>query len=272
MCDRFASRLPLKKAAEDSGTDLPSHQIRPGTSVPDWSVVHSAEAREALLGVMATGVFEQWRDFAPTEDHVRTALLRLYMEQGHAPDTAAIASRASLSQVAIRVVVGLLQRRDLVVFDATGERIVGAYPFTDHDTGHRVTLGDRTVNAMCAVDALGIGAMAGGNATIASHCSGCGEPIQIDTCGQGRDLAEIQPSSSVVWLSTAYDGCCAAGSLCTVTNFFCTDDHLAAWQQSRSADEPGFRLSIEQALEVARAIFGPSLADVDTTSRPEAAA
>ncbi len=44
-------------------------------------------------------------------------------------------------------------------------------------------------------------------------------------------------------------GARAANSLCATSAFFCSDDHLPAWHRQRSTHEPGFRLSIEEALE-----------------------
>jgi hypothetical protein len=60
-----------------------------------------------------------------------------------------------LNETAIWPQLEELQRRDLVVLD--GERIISAYPFSDRETGHRATSDGCVVNAMCAVDALGIG-------------------------------------------------------------------------------------------------------------------
>ena len=62
----------------------------------------------------ATGIIEtQWRDFVPIEDCVRTALLRLSMELGAAPDTATLAARAGLSQASVRAVLNHLPRPSL---------------------------------------------------------------------------------------------------------------------------------------------------------------
>jgi mercuric reductase len=67
-----------------------------------------------------------------------------------------------------------------------------------------------------------------------------------------------------MWQSVRYEGACAATSLCGATAFFSSDEHLSAWRREGSPDAPGFRLSMEEALEAGRAIFGPSLAGIDT--------
>ncbi len=168
-----------------------------------------------------------------------------------------------MSETAIRPLLEELRRRDLVVLH--GARIVGAYPFADRDTGHRVTLDGPVLNAMCAVDALGIGVMTGRDIAITSRCRHCGMPIRITTQNQGRTLAKVEPSTAVVWQDVRYEGGCAANSLCATTVFFCSDDHLSAWRRERAADEAGFRLSMEEGLEAGRAVFGPSLAGLDKT-------
>jgi len=120
---------------------------------------------------------------------------------------------------------------------------------------------------MCAVDALGIGAMTDRDITIASRCRHCGAPIRVITRDQGRMLARIEPKTSVMWQSVRYEGACAANSLCATTAFFCSDDHLSAWRREQAADEVGFRLSIEEGMETGRALFGPSLAGLDTAAQ-----
>jgi mercuric reductase len=99
------------------------------------------------------------------------------------------------------------------------------------------------------------------------RCRHSRAPIRITTRDRGRALAEVEPGTAVVWLSVRYEGECAANSLCAVTAFFCTDDHLAAWRRERHSDDPGFRMSIDEALEVGVAIFGPSLAGTDAGGR-----
>jgi mercuric reductase len=255
-------------AATSTSATLPRYSVRPGVTFPDWSVVTSPAVRDALLAI--DHVFACWSGYDPGTDRVRVALLQLYLEGGRAPAASALAERTGLSETAIRPLLEELRRRDLVVLD--GARIVGAYPFADRDTGHRVTLDGRVLNAMCAVDALGIGVMTGRDIAIASRCRHCGLPIRITTQNQGRTLAKVEPSTAVVWQDVRYEGACAANSLCATTVFFCSDDHLFAWRCERAADEVGFRLSMEEGLEAGRAVFGPSLAGLDKTSGSSAGA
>ncbi len=266
MSDCCVSSSPRNKAAAATSATPPSYAVRPGVTFPDWSVVTSPAVQDALQAMLGSGhVLNRWSGYDPATDRVRIALLQLYAEGGRAPATGALAERAGLSEPAIRPLLEELRRRDLLVLD--GDKIVGAYPFTDGDTGHRVTLNGRVINAMCAVDALGIGAMTERDITIASRCRHCDRPIRIATRDQGSVLAQVEPQAAVMWQSVHYEGACAANSLCATTAFFCSDDHLSAWRRERAADEPGVRLSIEEGLEAGRALFGPSLAGLDRASQ-----
>ncbi|MDE5444841.1 bifunctional organomercurial lyase/mercury(II) reductase MerBA [Bradyrhizobium sp. CSA207] len=266
MNDCCASSSSGTEAVASTSATLPSYAVRPGVTFPDWSVVISPAVRDALQAMVGSDhVFDRWSGYDPATDRVRVALLRFYTEDGRAPTPETLAERAGSSETAIHPLLEELRRRDLVVLD--NERIVGAYPFADRDTGHRVTLDGRILNAMCAVDALGVGAMTDRDIAIASRCRHCGAPIRINTRDRGRTLAQIEPATAVMWQSVRYQGACAANSLCATTAFFCSDDHLSAWRRECAADEPGFRLSIEEGLEAGRALFGPSLAGLDTASR-----
>jgi mercuric reductase len=158
MNDCCASSSARNKAATSISVTLPNYTVRPGVTFPDWSSVTSPVVKDALLAMVGSDhVLNRWSGYDPDADRVRVALLQLYVEHGRAPTTGALAERTGLSETAIRPLLEELHRRDLVVLD--GERIIGAYPFSDRDTGHRVTVDGCTLNAMCAVDALGIGAM-----------------------------------------------------------------------------------------------------------------
>lgn len=266
MSDCCASGSFQDAMSTSGSAALPSHQVRPGVTFPDWSVVASPVVRNALAVMAGTDhVLDRWSGYEDAADRLRVALLQLYVEHGHAPSPEALAAHAGLDVTAIRPLLAELGRRDLAVLD--GDRIVGAYPFTDRDTGHRVTLEGRTFNAMCAVDALGIGAMTDRDVAIVSRCRHCGTAIRITTRDQGRSLAEAAPGTAVMWQSVCYEGACAATSLCATTAFFCSDGHLSAWRRGRSADDPGFRLSIDEGLQAGRALFGPSLAGLDPTPK-----
>jgi hypothetical protein len=228
----------------------------PRTDLPDWSVVRSEAARQALqAAVDAFDMSRQWVGLEAAEHSIWRAILVAYAATGTAPLTADLPAETKLPPDAIEETLRRLRRRDLVVLDSDG-RIVGAYPFTNRATEHQVQVGDQSFTAMCAIDALGIGAMLGTDATVRSACEHCSAPIKITTRDKGQAVGTIAPGPVVVWSGIQYADACAATSLCTVQAFFCSDEHLAA---SREDAAHGFRLSIEEALQVGRAIFGPML-------------
>jgi mercuric reductase len=262
------SNAALDPNTSTTTTSLPSFVMRPGVTCPDLSAVTSPVVKDALLAMFEPEhILSRWSGYSPEEDHARTALLRLYAEQGRAPTIDALATRVGLDANEVQPLLVNLRRRDLIVLSRDGERIIGAYPFTDRDTGHRVKIDGRRANAMCAIDALGVGAMLGRDIEINSRCYRSGTAIRITTSDRGRALAVARPETTVVWQGLRYDGGSAALSLCTITAFFSTDDELEAWRKEQRADERGVRLSLTEALEAGRAIFEPSLAGIERAER-----
>jgi hypothetical protein len=75
---------------------------------------------------------------------------------------------------------------------------------------------------------------------------------------KGERLDVVTPLTSMVWNGIYYEGR-AANSLCTVICFFCSSEHLEQWLEAR-AGAKGYRLSVEEATQVGKAIFRPVLA------------
>jgi mercuric reductase len=236
--------------------------LRPGVLMPDWSLVADPVAREALGTSMAVaGRAEKWSGLSAVEDLVWQAVLRGFARSGRAPETAQLAAAAGLDEAAATSVLRALHQRDLVVLDEGRTSITTAYPFSGGETGHVVRLASGVaVNALCAIDALGIGAMLGCDTVIDSPCRSCGVPVRITTRDDGHALGSVTPSTAIVWSGIRYADACAATSGCTVKVFFCSDDHLAAWRGRSDPDGPGFRLSVDAALQVGKALFVPMLA------------
>jgi hypothetical protein len=238
---------------------MPTTSFPCGAIIPDWSDVQSPAARAALGAAFDTFIGRKWHGLDETDDCVRRAVLDLYAATGKGPGVREI---ALITGLAAERVAGSLRRladRDLVVLDADG-RIAGAYPFSDSDTGHRVELPAVSIAAMCAIDALGMGAMLAQDTAIRSSCRLCGGAVEIGTRDRGRNLVVVSPAGAVVWSGILYGGGGAATSLCTAQAFFCSDGHLERWRASGPAGgASGFRLSLEEAFQVGRAIFAPML-------------
>lgn len=230
--------------------------------MPDWSLVTGDAARRALAAMAEVeGLLARLADIEPLEDKVWRAVLEDYAETGRAPAVSEVAQRSGVGPEMAQSALRRLQARDVVVLDESGEAITGAYPFTERTTRHRVRLRAHRLNAMCAIDALGIGAMYGEDVEIESACHLCGRPIAIETRDRGHDLATAVPDGTVVWVGLRYADKCAATSLCQVLAFFCSDEHLQSWRRVNVANgDDGMRLTLAEAMQVAKAHFKPLLA------------
>ncbi len=238
-----------------SGANSGEDPKRPGASWANWSVVTSETGRRALGAIAEVAGFEhKWSGLTDPEDRVRRAILDLYVRSGHAPDVAQVAGLTGMAPDEARAQMDRLWKRDLIVLDEADGTIMGAYPFTERAAGHRVRLGGRELNAMCAIDALGAGAMCRTDSEIESSCLFCGAGIRVATQKKGAVLESYSPSGAIVWSGIEYADRCSATSLCSVLSFFCSDEHLLSWREA-NPDAEGFKLSLEEALEVGRAIF-----------------
>jgi mercuric reductase len=236
--------------------------LRPGLSLPDWSVLRDPAGRAALTASMTVaGRREKWAGLDATEGALHRAVLRHLATSGSAPTVAQLAAATSLPEAEARAALQSLRRRDLLVLDAAGDNVISCYPFSAKPTPHllRSEGAAASVHALCAIDALGAGGMLRADAEVSSRCAHCGAPVTIRTCGGGRAVASIEPEGAVVWSGTRYAGGCAASSGCTMKIFFCSDAHLQAWREAADPGGPGFRLTVPAAMEVALALFGPML-------------
>ena len=138
-----------------------------------------------------------------------------------------------------------------------------AYPFTETAGDHRVELNGHLLNALCAIDALGVGAMYRMDVSVVSCCRSCGEAIKAVTADAGRALLSLAPAEAVVWYDFAYQGS-ASASCCPSIAFFCGDEHLRRWLDAQTPRREGVRLDINEALELGCAIFGPVLREPGT--------
>lgn len=234
--------------------------LRPGVLMPDWSFVADATARAALAAVMAgAGRAQKWADLDPAEDRVWQAILRGFAATGRAPDAPGLAAVTGLDATAVSGWLRSLRRRDLIVLDGEGV-VTAAYPFCAWETGHRIRFGvGIPVHSLCAIDALGAGAMVGRDTAAESSCPECGAEIRVATRHNCHDLDAVTPVSAVVWSGIRYADNCAATSGCTVKRFFCSDEHLASWRKRVDPNGRGFRLSMEAAFQVGKAVFVPML-------------
>ena len=150
----------------------------------------------------------------------------------------------------------VLAREDLVHADATGRPVV-AYPFSAKPRGHRVLIdGGRWVEAMCAIDALGIAPM-------------LGLPIEIysrDPLSDGEILVRLDPSEGAWWepkqaVVLTGSACCEGPSFrgcCDVLNFFERRENSERYL-AESPSVSGHPISLPEAIEAGRIVFGDLL-------------
>lgn len=247
-------------------------ELRPDVHRPDWSKITLSKARDVLqrrLIAHPAGV-TRWEGLGAGEDKALVAILGHFIRHGRAPSREAIADSTGQSPDEVQSALESLRRRDLVVLDQFNASIRAAYPFAAYSTGHRITLSGQATDSLCAIDALGAGAMCETESSIDSKCAHCDVPIHITTSGGGTALKAVEPAGTVVWYSLAFDGC-VAQSCCPSTQFFCSDDHLAAWRAGIGARTTGDRLDIHEALEIGVALFEPLLRPGATATTAERA-
>jgi hypothetical protein len=201
------------------------------------------------------GRYDKWTGLDDQEDRVWRAVLAEFAAAGRAPDVAKLASMTRLAPRTVDGVLDRLRARDLVLRANESGAITVAYPFCEWSTGHRVRWDGQAVEALCAIDALGMGAMLGRDTVVEAGCRHCGEPIRVATRQHGTEIAAVAPEATIVWAGIAYAGNCGATSGCKLKVFFCCDEHLQAWRAAAPAHSPGFRLSVDEAHQVGRAIF-----------------
>jgi len=240
-----------------------TEEIRPGICRPDWSLVTKQAARTALMGRgrAGSGFSKTWsRTLLPIEDLIWRTVIELFVTSGRPPSVLEIAEATGVSGEQARTILANLQAYDLLALDASATAIIYAYPFSGIPTEHRVKLYGRHLHAVCAVDALGVASMLRTDTEIESSCRPCGARIEVVTCQNGRSLIHPRPTEAVLWYDFAYAQA-AAASCCPAIAFFCSGEHLEQWLLAQNSKRFGSRLTLDEGLEVGRALFEPVLAN-----------
>jgi hypothetical protein len=149
-----------------------------------------------------------------------------------------------------------LAGEDLVHFDRVGEVTV-AYPFSARPRGHRVLIdSEYWVEAMCAVDALGIAPMLGLPVEISSHDPISGAEVWVRV--EPGDGPWWEPKEAVVLAASTFGDGPSFRGCCDVLNFFESTENARRYL----ADHPevsGLPISIPEASELGRTVFGDVL-------------
>ncbi len=87
---------------------------------------------------------------------------------------------------------------------------------------------------------------------IRSECFWCQAPVRVHV--EGGAIGAHCPASVVAWYPEKVSCGCTATSRCVLINFFCSEDHLAAWRCDNPSEQ-GTALTLEEAVEAGRMIF-----------------
>jgi hypothetical protein len=151
-----------------------------------------------------------------------------------------------------------LARDDLVVLNAAGNAIMGAYPMTTETTKHHLIVNKQPVNAMCALDALSVGPMFDAEVVISSNCHVTGTAINIRMLG--ASVLEVTPTADVhVGVRWQNPSACAAHSLCLEMVFLRDRQAALEWQAGDHENTSLFNL--QDAIVFGAGFFKPLLRD-----------
>ena len=179
-------------------------------------------------------------------------ILRRFATDGR-PGSGEVRAAAGRLGLDTEVALATLSREDLVHRRPDGALSV-AYPFSGRPTAHRVRFSSgHEVDAMCAIDALGIAPMFGQRIEVESR-----DPVSGETIGARvapDRAAEWWPDSAVVVAGAARsqgDACCGC---CPVLNFFASPANAERWL-TEHPDVRGNIISMPDAAAAGRAVFG----------------
>lgn len=166
------------------------------------------------------------------------------------------ATRSWLARGADQEIIDRRLRRlagaDLIGLDGDGG-VALAYPISVHPSRQRVDLADGCqLWACCAIDALGIPAMVGMDATVVGRDPDRETEIRVALGPDGDPSAE--PPDAVVLAAGVGNGttaCCA----CPFINFFPSSASAEAYQVAHP-ELDGSQLSVEEATVAGRVLFG----------------
>ena len=181
-------------------------------------------------------------------------ILRRFAERGR-PSGAQTREAAEGFGLDARSALATFAKEDLMHTDRDGE-ITVAYPFSGRTTDHVVRFaGGHEVNAMCAIDALGMAPMFDQSIEIVSRDPLSRERIAVVLGPDGT--ASWRPEEAVV-VCGASGGGESCRSCCPVLNFFASSENGERWLETRP-DVRGYVMSMREAIDAGRAVFGDVL-------------
>lgn len=222
---------------------------RLASGLPDRSLATSARVHDALSALLTEArMAARWHGLTEESRSSHRRILRAFLDHGCPPEISAIPGE----------ILADLRACDLVHVRDGG--IALAYPFAAKTTDFAVTVEAVRLHAVCAVDALGVAAMAGREAHVSCLCPVCRVAVELTVAADGLTLKAASHPDPRVWTGVMQIGACAADSQCKSMLLFCCADHLEAWR-ARQPNTPGFDLSLAEGIQLGAAIFRPFLED-----------
>jgi hypothetical protein len=190
--------------------------------------------------------------FSTDEERVQGAILRLLLA-GRPLPPAELAGALELPEAALEPILATLHARRCLRRDEQGA-IVAARGLMLEPSPHRLITDSGTVYTQCSVDAIGIPAALGIDATIEDQCALCHQPITVRVHDQ--EVVSVQPADAVVVMAEACSAMTAEiPTMCHETNLCCSPLHAEQWQAER-ATLPSVVVTPADAVTVGHAIWG----------------
>jgi hypothetical protein len=219
-------------------------------------IVDDARFRRFLVDI-ERGMLDRRRELPIAQRTLHQRILSHFAVTGQAPAPPTIREWTAEFDVDSRVALAALVGADLAEADLDADRVLGAYPFVTESRGHHVEIeGGPTVEAYCALDALGISAMLRRSVTVMSRDPDSGFEVQVQVRG-GR--ATWEPADAVVSVPAMEaggqgDDPPAADTSCPTVNFYAFPANAHAYERRTGVVLE--ILTIPQALRAGSAVFG----------------
>jgi hypothetical protein len=198
------------------------------------------------------------RTLPPPLRQLHQHILRRFAQHATAPEPQRLGEWAHQLDIELDAALDQLLSVDLIETDPATAQLRCAYPFSAIPRGHKVQLASGpTVEAYCAIDALGIPAMLDRDVVISSRDPHTGEPIRI-TVTNGQ--ASWRPSEAVVVLGS--DRSCGPSACCRCPYITFHSSPATAAAHLQTADLAGEILTQPQALAGGALLFGDLLRPV----------
>ncbi len=119
-------------------------------------------------------------DDATTDDAVRLAIMRMFVDEARPPAPNELASIVGMPQADAEASLHRLADARMIVLAPGTPFVWMAHPFSALPTSFEVRSGDRRWWGNCIWDSLGILAAVGVDGEVRTSCPDCGEPLRLE--------------------------------------------------------------------------------------------